>query len=186
MINTRSMRFLSWRMFPGQIILSKVVAASSLKRRLGRPSLSWNSPKKCSARTEMSSRRSSRLGTAIGTTLRRWNNSSRNAPRSISCVKSFAVAEITRISTFCAAVPSTRVKLWSTKTRKSRACTTSGKSAISSKNKIPLCADSNRPTWCSLPLSSTPNSFASAVSASREAQLTTTSGVLNLLELMWI
>ena len=111
MISTRSIIFFSWRILPGHTMLSSVVAASSLSVRLGRPSFSWNSAKKCSARKAISSRRSAKFGTTIGTTFRRWNSSSRKVPASISSTKFRAVAEITLISTFWATLPSTRVKL---------------------------------------------------------------------------
>ena len=58
----------------------------------------------------MSSRRSASAGTRSGTTVRRWNRSSRNGPRAISRSRSRAVEETTRTSTFTWSVPPTRWK----------------------------------------------------------------------------
>ena len=50
-----------------------------------------------------------------------------------------------RTSTGTGRVPPTRVTSFSSSTRNNRVCNASGISPISSRNKVPLCAASNRP-----------------------------------------
>ena len=81
----------------------------------------------------MSSRRSDEAGTRIGTTLSRWNRSSRKRPSAISAARSRAVDEMMRTSTWTRVVPPTRWKFWSTSTRRILLCVSRGMSATSSR-----------------------------------------------------
>src|SRR5881409_2129294 len=94
----------------------------------------------------MSSLRSRSGGRRTSTVLRRNNRSWRNLPAVASAWISEFVAEMTRTLTRCVLEEPTRSNSPVSSTRNSFACCGSGRFAISSRNRVPPSASSNRPT----------------------------------------
>src|SRR6185437_12263457 len=93
-----------------------------------------------------------------------------------------------RTSTEIFAVPPTRWKVWSTRTRRILFCVSRGKSAMSSMNKLPPCASSSAPGLrCSEPFEwSMPNSSVSMRSGVIAAALMTINGPLARADIWWM
>jgi len=81
------------------------------------------------------------------TPLSRNSRSRRNVPRSVSRSMSRFVADTKRTSIGIATRPPTRITFRSSRTRRSFTWVASGMSPISSRNTVPLPADSRAPAW---------------------------------------
>jgi hypothetical protein len=131
-ISTRSITFLSWRTLPGQDIVCSIATASSP-----------NSRRQALLGIEQRDEMLGKLGNVLAPVLQRRHLDRHHvepvieflaeAAAAISCARSRVVDEITRRSTRTFAVPPTRVKDWSTSTRRILDWVPSGMSATSSK-----------------------------------------------------
>ena len=100
---------------------------------------------KCPASSGMSSRRSRSAGTATTSNASLSNRSARNRSARTSAGRSAWVAATTRTSTCCGSLPPTRSKVPYSITLSSFSCTAIEAVAISSRNRVPPSASSNRP-----------------------------------------
>src|SRR6266516_2961451 len=144
-ITSRSTMLANSRTLPGQAwAASSWIAPASTCT--GRPRRAACRAVKCLTSGGTSSGRSRNGGMCTGSTLRRKNRSSRKWFCCTARCNSLLVAAITRTSTWIGRSPPTRSITPLSSTRNSFACASAPRSPTSSRNSVPVSANSNRPS----------------------------------------